>query len=145
MASTPFKVVSWAPLDPVDVDKLQAMVSNDAWLRDNQARARYAANGVTRDEGIKILSGLILIPSGKGNSKTKNVSFGSYFSEGCKPIVTTGIVSGTQRKIFVTVDGPGKVMQPQRDGMQVHVVVNSTNAKMKITHNFYVSYVAIGF
>ena len=38
MASTGFKVVSWSPRDPITDDKLDAMVSNDNWLRDNMMR-----------------------------------------------------------------------------------------------------------
>lgn len=145
MASTEFKVISWAPLDPVDDEKLDAMVSNDNWLRDHQVRGRYGANGVNRDTGIRLASGLCLITSGKAASQTKFVTFGNYFSDSCKPIVTTGIVSATQRQIYVTIDGPGSKPQPTRDGFQVHVYVNSTNKAKKISRNFYVSWHAIGY
>lgn len=145
MASTPFKVVSWSPLDPITDDKLSAMVSNDNWLRDNMVRGRYGANGVNRDTGIRIASGLALITSGKSADRTRNVSFGNYFSESCKPIVTTGIVSASQRQIFATIDGPGSKPQPTRDGFQVHVHVNSNNKNKKISRNFYVSWHALGY
>jgi len=145
MASTEFKVVSWAPLDPITDEKLDAMVNNDNYLRDNMVRGRYGANGVNRDTGIRIASGLALITSGKSADKTKYVDFGNYFSDSCNPIVTTGIVSGSQRQIYATIDGPGSKAQPTRDGFQVHVHVNSSNKKKKISRNFYVSWHAIGF
>lgn len=145
MASTPFKVVSWAPLDPITDEKLDAMVSNDNWLFDNMVRARYGANGVSRDTGIRIASGLALITSGKSAEKSRSVTFGNYFSDSCKPVVTTGIVSGSQRQIFATIDGPGSNPQPTRDGFQVHVHVNSNNKKKKISRNFYVSWHALGY
>lgn len=145
MASTPFKVISWAPLEPITDEKLDAMVSNDNWLRDNMMRGRYAANGVTRETGLRMASGLALITSGKAASKTRGVGFGSYFSESCKPIVTTGIVSAAQRQIYVTIDGPGTKPQPTRDGFQVHVFVNSRNRRKKISRNFYVSWHALGY
>lgn len=145
MASTPFKVVSWAPLDPITDEKLDAMVSNDNWLRDNMMRGRYGANGVTRETGLRIASGLALITSGKAASKSRNVSFDTFFSESCKPIVTTGIVSASQRQIYATIDGPGNKPQPTRDGFQVHVFVNSKSKKKKISRNFYVSWHALGY
>lgn len=145
MASTPFKVVSWAPLDPITDEKLDAMVNNDNWLRDNSMRGRYSANGVNRVEGIRMLSGLALITAGKAATASRSVSFGNYFSGACKPIVTTGIVSAAQRQIFATIDGPGSKPQPTRDGFQVHVFVESTNKKKKIARNFYVSWIALGF
>lgn len=145
MASTPFQVVSWNPLDPITDDKLDAMVNNDNWLRDNQVRGRYGANGVNKDTGIRIASGLALITSGKSAQKSKYVSFGNYFSDSCKPIVTTGIVSASQRQIYATIDGPGSKPQPTRDGFQVHVHVTSSNKKKKISRNFYVSWHALGY
>jgi hypothetical protein len=145
MASTPFQVVSWAPLEPITDEKLDAMVSNDNWLRDNMVLGQYGANGVKRDSGIRIASGLALITSGKSANKSKFVAFNNYFSDSCKPIVTTGIVSASQRQIFATIDGPGSKPQPTRDGFQVHVHVNSSNKKKKISRNFYVSWHALGY
>ena len=145
MGSTPFKVVSWSPRDPITNEKLNSMVSNDNWLRDNMVRGRYAANGVRRETGVRIASGLALITSGKAAKQARYVDFGTYFSESCKPIVTTGIVSASQRQIFATIDGPGSKPQPTRDGFQVHVHVESKNKKNKISRNFYVSWHAIGY
>lgn len=145
MSSTAFKVVSWAPLDPITDDKLDAMVSNDNWLRDNMMLGKYSANGVNREVGTRMLSGLALITSGKSATKSRAVSFDTFFSESCKPIVTTGIVSAAQRQIFATIDGPGNKPQPTRDGFQVHVHVESKNKKKKISRNFYISWHALGY
>lgn len=145
MTSTPFKVVSWAPLDPITDEKLDAMVSNDNWLRDNMLRGRYGANGVTRETGLRIASGLALITSGKAASRSRSVSFDTFFSESCNPIVTTGIVSSSQRQIYATIDGLGNKPQPTRDGFQVYVFVNSKNKNKKISRNFYISWHALGY
>lgn len=138
-------MVSWSPRDPITDDKLDAMVSNDNWLRDNMMRGNYTANNVNRDAGLRIIGGLALITSGKSASKSKEVSFGDHFSESCKPIVTTGTVSSAQRQIDVTIDGPGTKKQPTRDGFEVHVHVQSNNKKKKIQRNFYVSWHALGY
>ncbi len=145
MTNTAFKVISWSKNDPVTLGKLQALVNNDNYLRDTMMRGRYGANGVNRDTGIRMASGLALITSGKTAWKTKYVSFGNYFSDSCKPIVTTGIVSASQRQIFCTIDGPGSKPQPTRDGFQVHVFVESKNKKKKISRNFYVAWHALGY
>lgn len=145
MASTPFKVISWAPLDPITDEKLDAMVSNDNWLRDNMVRGTYDAHNVKRTEGLRMASGLALIPSGKNASASRSVSFGSFFSESCNPIVTTGIVSSSQRQIYATIDGPGSKPHPTRDGFQVHVFVESNAKGKKISRNFYVSWHALGY
>lgn len=145
MASTEWNIVSWSPRDPITDEKLDGMVSNDNYLRDHMVRGRYSANGVKIDTGIRLASGLCLITSGKSANKVKSVSFNNFFSEGCKPIVTTGIVSASQRLIFVTIDGPGSKPQPTRDGFQVHVHVESKNKKKKISRNFYVSWHALGY
>jgi hypothetical protein len=145
MTSEEFKVVSWSPLDPITDEKLDAMVQNDNWLRDNMTRAQYSANSVQRDIGVRIASGLALITSGKKADASRDVVFGSYFSESCKPIVTTGVVSSHHRQVFATVDGPGSAPQPTRDGFTVHVVVTATSGPKKIKRNFYVAWHAIGY
>jgi hypothetical protein len=145
MASTPFKVVSWDPTDPITLDKLDAMVDNDNWLKDNTVRGRYGANNVAKDTGIRIASGLARFTAQKAANQQKYVSFANYFSAGCLPIVTTGTVSAHQRQISVTIDGPGSKPQPTRDGFQVHVFVDSNNKGKAITNPFYVSWIALGF
>lgn len=145
MSSTPFKVVSWSPNDPLEDDKLDAMVQNDNWLLENMMRGQYNSTGVVRETGLKFAGGLAIITSGKSASKSRYVNFDNYFSESCKPIVTTGIVSSSQRQIHATIDGPGSKPQPTRDGFQIHVYVQSKNKKKKISRNFYVSWHALGY
>lgn len=140
-----FKVVSWAPLEPITDEKLDAMVSNDNWLRENMLSGQYKGHGVSKTTGVKIVSGLVMMPAGKANQVTKNVNFGNFFSTSCRPIVTTGIVSSFHRMIFATIDGPGSALHPTNQGFQVHVYVDSTSKTKKISRSFYVSWLAIGF
>lgn len=146
MAATPFKVVSWAPFDPVDIDKLNAMVSNDNYLKDNMVKGHYGLPNVSRDQGVRIMSGVALIPVANQANWYRNVSFGGFFSDGCTPILTTGIYSNSQRQIFVTVQGPGGSFWPTRDGCQLWANVWSATASgRRITKNFYITFIAIGF
>lgn len=145
MASTEYVVISWSDQEDITGEKLDAMVSNTNYLRDNMLRGNYGANGITRDVGLKIASGLVLITASKTPIQSRTVSFSNYFSDSCKPIVTTGVVSSSQRRIFVSVNGPGSLPMPTRDGFQVVVEVDSTSKKKSITRNFYVSWIAMGW
>lgn len=146
MAATPFKVISWSPNEPITDEKLDAMVSNDNWLKTKMVQGNYSAYNKKRDEGLRIAGGLALITSRKAANAQKSVGFNDFFSPGCRPIVTTGIVSKSQRQIFVTVDGPGNQLHPTKDGFQVFVHVDAWDKKnKKISRNFYVSWIALGY
>lgn len=140
-----FKVVSWSPLEPITDEKLDAMVSNDNWLRDNMMVGQYKGHGVTKTTGLRVATGLVTIAPSKSNQRVANVNFGNFFSTSCRPIITTGIVSGSQRMIFATIDGPGSALHPTRDGFQIHVFVDSLSKTRKITRTFYVSWTAVGW
>src|SRR5690349_1526731 len=131
MALPLIKVLSWSPLDPITAEKLNDMVQNDQLLQDNMVRSHYSGVAVTKDQGIRLASGLALITARKSASASKSVSFGDFFSAGCSPIVTTGVVSQNQRQIFPTIDGPGAEILPTRDGFTVNVYVNSNNKHKK--------------
>lgn len=146
MASTDFKVVSWSPNDPITDDKLQQMNNNDSWLFNNLARAQYAGNGVTKAAGVKILSGLVTInPRPKSRSADVNVSFGSFFSQGCYPIVTTSTASAGQRMLWTTISGPGSALQPTQSGFQVHIYADTLSKKKAITSKLLVGWHALGW
>lgn len=145
MAFPLIKVLSWSPLDPITAEKLNDMVQNDNLLQDNMVRGFYSGASVTKEQGIRIASGLVPITARKPASASKAVSFGSFFSAGCRPIVATGVISANQRQIFVTCDGPGSELLPTRSGFTANVYVNSNNKKKKISNTFYVSWIAVGW
>ena len=140
-----FKVVSWAPLDPITDEKLDAMVSNDNYLRENMVTGQYYGYGIKKNTGVRIATGLAGIGASKANQRQVAVSFGNFFSTACRPIITTGVISSKQRMIYATLDGPGSQLHPTRDGFQIHVYVDSTAKNKKISKGFYVSWIAVGF
>ena len=145
MADVPFKVISWSEFDVIDEDKMDALVTNDIWLRDNMMRGQYRGHNIRITEGVKMLSGMVYITSRKQSYATTNVSFGGFFLSTCQPIVTIGIVSSHQRRIFATLDGIGK-MHPDSRGFQIHVQVEGdTKKQKKIQKNFYVNWQAMGY
>lgn len=138
------KVVSWSPLDPITAEKLNDMVNNDQTIQENMVRGRYTGVGASYDKGIRIASGLVRITARTAPSATVGVKFQNFFSDNCKPMVTTGIYSGKQREISVTLDGAGASLVPTNAGFNVTAYVRST-AKKKISNNFYVSWIALGY
>lgn len=146
MAATPFKVISWSPNEPITDEKLDAMVSNDNWLKQNMVKGMYSAHGINRTEGVKIMSGLALITARKSSTANVTVGFKGFFTEGCKPIVTTAIISTHQRRLMVTIDGVGSNPTPTRDGFQVHLFSDADKkTDRKISKNCYVSWHAVGY
>jgi hypothetical protein len=144
MAFPLIKVLSWSPLDTITADKLNDMVNNDNLLQENMVRGYY--NGlVKKDTGIRIAAGLVVVTARKSNVASVPVTFGDFFSAGCNPIVTTGANATSQRQIYVTIDGPGSAILPDRTGFSAVAWVDSTSKTKKITHSFYISWIALGW
>lgn len=93
MTATPYKPVSFTS-ESINQTKLQQMASNDQWLFENMAKMRYATQALTRDAGVRVISGKTPFAAIDGrNYIFQNVYFGSFFTAGCKPIVSTGLES----------------------------------------------------
>lgn len=145
MAATPFKPITWAPYDNVDKDRLNQMANNDLWLLDNKIGGNYNAHGVRRTIDLRIACGLALITARKEDRAVVEVRFNDYFSPNSKPIVTTGTVSASQRRLITTIDGIGQ-LHPDSRGFRVHSVIESESKKNKrLMKNFYVSWIALGY
>lgn len=146
MAATPFKPVSWAPNQPITSEKLNAMASNDTYLRQTMVRGHYSAVGVNRVEGVKIMAGMIPFAPTKALHTARRVSFANFFSASCKPVVTTGLISAASKMVFVSVDGPGGHLLPTRDGCEISVMPFAYVQKnRKINATLYVAWHAVGY
>src|SRR6478752_1045795 len=98
-----WKIISWSPNDPITDDKMNNMVNNDNLLKQNMVQGRYRGYSKTRDDGIRLMGGLALITARKAANATVGVNFAGFFTQGCRPIVTTGTISKAQRNISVTI------------------------------------------
>src|SRR6478735_4967848 len=107
MAATAFKPLSWSAFDPVTSDRLQVMADNDQYLMDNKMGGDYNAYSTRRNIGVKMAGGLALITARKANTASVDVRFNNFFSAACHPLVTTGVLSVSQRRIITTIDGLG--------------------------------------
>ena len=120
--------------------------SNTEWLFRNTPRAQYSLpSGIRKDTGIRIASGLIMFPPKKSDNDSAAVRFGGYFSALSEPIITTGIYSNSQRKIFAVVSGLNS-LKPDHTGFRAMVnIAASLDKNDKITNTIYVSWQALGY
>lgn len=145
MAVDTYTVVSWQPNELITEAKMDTIGNNLQWLYDRMPRATYSAWSVNQTKGIKIVAGMTIIPPDANGVVYKDVHFGNIFTPGCRPVVTTGLISATNRRVHVTIDGLG-VIYPDDRGFSVIVVDNQTTPKNnKFTKSMYVSWIAIGY
>lgn len=146
-SSTKFRAINWTPNERIGESKFDQMAENADWLYRRTPRAIYTLpGGLRRNEGVKIAAGRVIIARRpKSDSANATVKFGNFFSARCEPIVTTGVVSEKQVKIFCTVNGIGR-LQPDVSGFNVEIKMAGTNKrKGKIAHSFYVAWQAVGY
>ncbi len=124
--------------------KMDQLGSNEQWLFENKPNVNYNAHGVRRATGIKIMSGITAFAQNTLNGvQTRPVYFSNFFSVGCQPIVTTGVVS-FQLRIWVIHNGFG-VMFPDHRGMELAVAAVDYTLKSKIERPFWVTWIAMGY
>jgi hypothetical protein len=140
-----FKALNWSPNEMLGESKIDAMTDNSEFLFANTPRALYTLPGVARVEGVRLCSGRALITARASDSAGVTVSFGNYFSNGCQPIITTGVnIEGTVQ-IHCVFHGIGMLI-PDHTGFQIEVNVDTpTKATDKIARSFYVSWQALGY
>lgn len=103
--TTPYRPVSFTNEQPTRT-KMQQLANNQQWLFENMTRLRYAAYGLTRDSGLKILTGKTSFPVVRNrNYYYAQIYFGSFFSAGCKPLViaTVETTGGNMHRSKVVV------------------------------------------
>lgn len=137
--------MSWQPLDIISKNKLDQMVSNEDWIRDHSVRGVYRAHETKRTEQLKLVGGLVRFPPTKKGHANSEVFFGNIFAAPCEPIVTTGIISPSQHRIHVTIEGLGR-FHPDHRGFRANVSMDAVNKKNnRIKRLFYVSWQAFGY
>lgn len=147
MATTPFKATNWSPNELIGEDKMDQMSANMNWLRDNTPRGLYTLpGGSKRVEGLRIASGKAIVASRKAAVADIEVRFSSFFSSGCQPSITTGIVSNATRRIFLVYRGIGQV-QPDNRGFELRLTADNGTAKKEasINHTVWVAWQAMGY
>lgn len=141
-----FKAVNWTPNEMLGERKTDQMGDNADWLYRNTPRATYTLpGGLTRTEGVKIAAGRVIIGQRNKDSADATVRFGNFFSVRCEPIITTGIVSESQTRIFCVISGIGR-LQPDNRGFNAAVNIAAEKKENdKISRSFYVTWQAVGY
>lgn len=144
LAESQYKPVIWNQNDLAAPEKLAQGESNVDWVKDNTPRTRYRAFSVDRAQGIRILSGVAMIPAQTDSTGSVNVSFGSFFTPDCQPVITHGIVS-EKRKLHVTITGLGQFIPDDR-GFNIFAQMNNSDPKRNILDSrTYVPWTAVGY
>lgn len=144
--ATSYRPTSWGN-EYISSDKLNVMTSNDQYLFERTPTVYYNAYGVNkRTGGMKIAAGVVVIPANKKlSAATKNYHFGSFFSQGCKPIVATSMSMTKGGRYHVVVKGLSS-MTPDHRGMRIDVIANEHNWKnSRINTRIYVNFIAVGW
>ena len=143
MAATPYRPLSWAPNEVMTEAKMDQIANNSQWLFENKPNVNYNAHGVRRVIGVKIMCGVTTIPYTLTGIQTVAAYFGNFFSVGCRPIVTTGVVS-FQRRMHIITNGFG-VMFPDHRGMEIVAECYAPDGGRRIQNTFWVNWMAMGY
>ena len=150
MAIPGYRALSFEPSDLLSDWAFDQLTSNIQALHDYTPRGRYtaASQGISREAGIKIASGRVIIPKqGKKNEASAGVRFGGFFTPGCQPNVSIGVNSRNQQNIYCTFRGiPGTGLLPDHNGLQIDILIGEEDGeKKKIAQPFYVHWTAMGY
>ena len=146
MAATPYKPISWGD-EPVFKDKLNAMANNEQWLFENTPKMLFNTYGIKRSNGIKVLAGIAVVNPTNEAWAHATVSFGTFFSSGCKPVIVTGTQPTTGRWRYQTIFRGIGGYYPDHRGMIVSAgaYYYGTSVASIVDGKVYVHYVAIGW
>lgn len=143
---TTFKATNWSQSELITQQKANVSNNNIDWLFRNTPRAMYTMPGNTRRaEGLKITSGKIIIAAPNDASAMGEVAFGSFFSTGCEPHVTTGVLASFPA-IACAVGGIGQGF-PDHRGIRVKIQIADWYKTVRPTfgETVYVSFIAMGY
>lgn len=143
-----FTDVQWSDDELIDLNKLNQMTSNDRYLLERLPLVRYTAyEQVNRVEGTKIASGITNFAPNANRTMTKDIYFGGYFSEGCRPSIQATVATTDAHRTFVAIQAIGSgVLRPDHNGFRV--VLNAdplTTAKTHFPTIVHVHWMAVGY
>lgn len=141
--TSPFKPVNF-DTEVLSQDKLKQLAANQNLLFGSMPKVRYSYGGAPRDTNVKVMAGKSPLPI----QPTTNwghviVNFGTYFTPGCKPIVTA-----TYESLSPTVTGRMKVAleglsgELSNSGFRAHV---SGDIYKSVRSAGFVHWIAVGY
>jgi hypothetical protein len=146
VAVSAFKDVVWNANEYISTDKLNTMVSNTRYLFERAPKLYYNAYSVKKDSGLKIACGTITVAASKSKQYARTVSFGTFFTVGCKPVIVTSITSATNRRLTITQYGiQGANYVPDHRGFIGVIAVATTEKNHYLTKQAYINWIAMGY
>lgn len=145
MAAGPYRPVSFAE-EPLTDEKMNQLANNVQWVYENSPRAMYNAHGVVKSNGVKILAGKTWMPASTSTLSYATVYFGSFFSQGCLPVVVaTPTQHYGQTRYETVVRGLGQAF-PDNRGCQIGITTDEYNAvNNHHAHGLTANWIAIGW
>jgi hypothetical protein len=130
--------------EPLTTAKLNQLSNNIQFLFERGAKIRYKNEdaNLTRDASLKVLAGKTAYPIVSANYIYQPVYFGSYFSAGCKPVVTATVEApsgGHRNRVMVYGLSGGEI-----DNIGFQAVV-TTEAVSTIGPSGWVHWIAVGY
>lgn len=142
-----FKRLSWGS-EPITTNKLQEMVNNDDWLRDNAIFGYYNVLGIARESGLSIRTGYVKSINTNNQSLYLSVYFNRPFLPGTRPVVVTSFATGHYHNITFGIKGlDGRGIPDHRGFVAIgsQGVLREKGQASKFSGNDqYFSYIAIG-
>ena len=146
MAVSSFKDVNWGANEYLATDKLNTMASNSRYLFERAPKLYYNAYSVKKDTGVKIACGVVTFAAGKKTLYSKTVNFGSFFTVNSRPIIVTGLYSGSNRRIVTTYTGiQGAGYAPDHRGFVCYLGTATLEKSHYIFKSTYVNWIAMGY
>ena len=148
MGATPYQPISWSDNEPVYMDKLNAMANNDQWLFENAPNMYYNVQGIKKTTGVKIMTGFCYIPVTTSYTVRNSVAtfyFGSFFSQGCLPVVVASLQTYPQTRIAISTRGIGTFWPDQRGFECRAAAVDSNMLWQTINPNVWAAFIAVGW
>lgn len=150
MAQNEYKPTSWNG-EPITNAKLNQMSNNTQYIFERMPKIRYTlpgGSGFTRDTTLKMIAGKTpFVASPNADWSDCQVLFGTFFTVGCKPIVTAVVAdstSGQRRRLSVRALSGSEI---DHNGFYAHVVqaVQPGNAVPKLSSGGWVHWHAVGY
>lgn len=145
MAISEFKDVNWGA-EGVSADKLNVMAANSRYLFERMPKMYYNAYGVQKEAGVKIACGILVVPASTAPVQTLNVYFGSFFTPGCKPVITHGVTSWVNGRLIPSMFGlSGPQYSPDHRGFTARIAATELHDKNYVWKTAYLNWMAMGY
>lgn len=141
---TQYADVSWSD-EPVSMEKLQQMATNDRYLFEATPKAAFNHEGVRRDRGLKILAGSEIVQPSNEWMQNREIRFGGFFSSGSQPIVIANHYGYPQTGANIAVKGLSETKLPSHEGFAVFMWTDDRlGNKGTLQQPMYIAYIAVG-